>query len=369
MNLKELPAVFVSFLSFKLNIQECSPLTVNEYCIDLRCFFKYIIAQRNDIEEKAVDISVVDAKLAESVTRDEIFSYLLYLAKDKKIKPTTRSRKLSAIKSFYKYHTTSAFTFSNNPAKDIDSPKLKYRLPVVMTLDEARCLLSSFDKTDPNYRRNYLIVLLFLNCGMRLSELVGINLSDIDSDFNRFVVRGKGGKIRILYFNDACKAALVDYLGVREMIARSYGKKVKNLDALFLSSQGNRISVKTVQWMIKRQLEISGLSEKGYSVHKLRHTAATLMYNEGGVDILVLKEILGHSQLNTTQIYTHVRRDDVQYAISQNPLNGNFEKREDERSKKKAYKPKTSRKPLFTVNDTIRKKYGVEASDDTEGKK
>lgn len=365
MDFKGLPTVFVSFLSYKLNIQECSPLTVNEYCIDLRCFFKYIIAQRNEVEEKTVDISVVDAKVAESVTSDEIYSYLLYLAREKNIKPTTRSRKLSAIKSFYKYHTTKAFTFSNNPAKDIDSPKLKYRLPVVMTLEEARCLLDSFDKADPHYRRNYLIVLLFLNCGMRLSELVGVNLSDIDSDFNRFVVRGKGGKTRILYFNDACKQALVDYLGVRETIARSRGRNIRNRDALFLSSQGNRISVKTVQWMIKRQLEISGLSEKGYSVHKLRHTAATLMYNEGGVDILVLKEILGHSQLNTTQIYTHVRRDDVQYAISQNPLNGNFEKRDAERRMKKAYKPKTSGKPLFTANKVIREKYGT--AKNTEG--
>ena len=219
-------------------------------------------------------------------------------------------------------------------------------------------LLDSFDRTDPNYRRNFLIALLFLNCGMRLSELAGIDLTDIDSDFKRFVVRGKGSKTRVLYFNAACRQALVDYLTVRESVARSRGRSIKDRNALFLSTEGNRISVKTIQWMMKRQFELSGLDKRGYSVHKLRHTAATLMYNEGGVDLLLLKEILGHSQLNTTQIYTHVRKLGIQDALSSNPLNVQ-DSRKHRRRKKRGYIPVVPKKSLFVLSDTLREKYGI----------
>ena len=218
--------------------------------------------------------------------------------------------------------------------------------------------MDSFDKKDPHYKRNYLIALMFLNCGMRLSELAGIDMADIDSDFKRFIVRGKGSKTRVLYFNEACRLALVDYLAVREAIARSRGHSVKEKDALFLSSEGNRMSVKTIQWMIKRQLEISGLDKRGYSVHKLRHTAATLMYNEGGVDVLLLKEILGHSHLSTTQIYTHVRKAEIQNALTRNPLNVSSTKKH-VRRKKRGYQPVRPKTPLFVLNKTLRDKYGV----------
>lgn len=358
MDLTGLPPVFVSFLSYKLNIQGCSPLTVNEYCIDLRCFFKYIISKRSGVTEKEADISAVDAAFAESVSSDEIYSYLLELAQKKKAKATTRSRKLSTIKAFYKYHTAKSHLLQNNPAKDVDAPKIPSGLPIVMSLDEAQMLLASFDKTDPNYRRNFLIVMLFLNCGMRLSELAGIDLTDIDSDFRRFVVRGKGSKTRVLYFNDACRQALIDYLMVRETVARSRGRSIKDHNALFLSTEGNRMSVKTIQWMIKRQFELSGLDKRGYSVHKLRHTAATLMYNEGGVDILLLKEILGHAQLNTTQIYTHVRKLGIQNALSSNPLNLSSVGKH-KRRKKRAYVPVKPKTPLFVLNNTLREKYGI----------
>lgn len=358
MDLTGLPTVMVSFLSYKLNIQGCSPLTVNEYCSDLRCFFRYIISKRTNTPEKEVDISVLDAAYAESVTSDEIYSYLLELAQVKKSKPTTRSRKLSAIKAFYKYHTSKSHQISNNPAKDVDAPKIPSTLPIVMTLQEAQMLISSFDKTDPNYKRNLFIVLAFLNCGMRLSELAGIDLSDIDSDYCRFVVRGKGSKTRVLYFNDVCRQALIDYLMVRESVARSRGRSIKDKNALLLSTEGNRMSVKTIQWMINRQFKLSGLDKRGYSVHKLRHTAATLMYNEGGVDILLLKEILGHSQLSTTQIYTHVRQGGLQIALSNNPLNINFTPTHQRRKKRSKKIPKQKR-PVFVITNTLREKYGI----------
>lgn len=321
MELKGLPDIIVSFLSYKLNIQGCSRLTVDEYLLDLRCFFRYVISKRSGVNEKEADLSVLDDAFADSVTENEVYDYLLNLAVGRSAKPTTRCRKLSCIKSFYKFHTTKSHRLKNNPAENVDSPKKQRQLPIFLSLDESKRLLDSFDPNDPFFHRNYMITLLFLNSGIRLSELVGISLSDIDSDMTRFVVHGKGSKDRMLYFNEVCREELKQYLAVREKIATSKGHKIKDSNALFLSANGNRISQKTVQWLIKRQLELSGLSERGYSVHKLRHTAATLMYNESKVDVLVLKDILGHEQLSTTQIYAHVNKDGVKKALDSNPLN------------------------------------------------
>lgn len=318
---KDLPSIIVNFLSHKLNIQGRSQLTVDEYAYDLRYFFKYVVAARTNSSLKEADISCVDASFADSVDEDDVYCFLLYLAKDKHAKPTTRSRKLASIRSFYKYHTVKSRLLKNNPAKNVDAPKMPYRLPIAMGYDEALQLLSSLDKKDINYRRDYLIILIFLNCGIRLSELVGINLSDIDSDYQRFTVRGKGDKERALFFNDACREALLEYLLVRQKPTLARGKKVIDTDALFLSRNGVRISKKTVQWIINRQLEVSGLGEKGYSTHKLRHTAATLMYNMGKVDVLLLQQMLGHEQLNTTQIYTHVASDKLKEAMTKSPFN------------------------------------------------
>jgi len=350
MDLTGLPTIIISFLSHKLNVQRCSPLTVKEYLIDLRCFFRYIMSKRTGVEEKKADISVIDAEYADSVTADEIYQYLIEIAANRNVKATTQSRKLSTIRSFYKFHTNISHQLTNNPAKYMDAPKIKKGLPVVMSLGEARLLLESFDKTDPNYRRNFLIVLLFLNCGIRLSELVGINLTDIDSDMQSFTVHGKGGTTRVLYFNTVCRDALLDYLLVRQSIARSRGRSIKDTNALFLSTNGTRISNKTVQWMLKRQLEISGLDKRGYSVHKLRHTAATLMYNEGNVDILMLKEILGHAQLNTTQIYTHVRKLGLKVALESNPLNDLADPIRGKRKKRSGPIPQPD-EPMFILKD------------------
>lgn len=315
------PQIIVNFLSYKLNIQARSQLTVNEYAIDLKCFFRYIIALRTGIAEKDADISIVDAEFAESISPDDIYGYLLYLAQNRKLKPTTRSRKLATIRSFYKYHTTKSRILKNDPAKDVDAPRLPMGLPVVMTMEESLLLLDSFDKSDINYKRDYFITLLFLSCGLRLSELVGINLSDIDTDFNRFTVRGKGNKTRVLFFNEACKDALRAYLEVRQKSTIAWGRRVKDTDALFLSRRGTRLSNKTVQWMLDKQLKLCGLNERGYSAHKLRHTAATLMYSESGIDVMMLKEILGHAQLSTTQIYTHVKSEAVKQALEKSPFN------------------------------------------------
>ena len=208
----------------------------------------------------------------------------------------------------------------NNPAEKVESPKKKKSLPKYMSYEEAVIFIetvrSDTSQTDYARIRNFCMVTLFLNCGMRLSELVGINLNDLDRFLQSVRILGKGNKERILYFNDACRAALEEYIPMREQ------QKVatENENALFLSRFGKRIDNRSVQLIVEKYLELAGLGNRGLSVHKLRHTAATLMYSKGGVDVRVLKEILGHEQLNTTQIYTHVSNSEVEAAMAKNPL-------------------------------------------------
>ncbi len=321
--MEQIPLIINSFLAYKETIQNCSPLTVKEYYNDLRTFFRYIIASRNgkDLTElERIDTSQVDESLAGSVTADEVYSFLLFLSKEKHNKASARARKLSAIKAFYKYHTKKSKKLNENPTKDIDSPAVKQALPKYLSLEESLRLLDSVDKSNRTYERDYCIITLFLNCGMRLSELVGINLTDISDDMSKLVVTGKGSKMRNIYLNSACRDALQAYLKVRAKAAMEKGRPILDKNALFLSGKNRRISNKTVQWLIKKQLAESGLAGKGYSVHKLRHTAATLMYNSGNVDVRALKDILGHEQLNTTQIYTHVSDKKLEEAMESNPL-------------------------------------------------
>lgn len=320
-----LPEPILTFAGYKSSIQNCSELTVREYVNDVILFFRYIIVSRKgdkpeNIDMKTIDVSPLDYALAESVKTEEIYGYMLYLAQGRGNKVRIRARRLSAIKAFYKYHTVKSRKLTNNPAKDIDSPAVKPALPKYMSLDESIRLLESIPADCPTYERDYCIITLFLNCGMRLSELVGINLSDIEQDLSKLVVTGKGSKMRMVYLNDACKSALADYLKVRQIKATQYGQPIIDKNALFLSSRRTRISNQMVQTLVYKYLKIAGLQGKGLSVHKLRHTAATLMYNEGEVDVLALKDILGHEQLTTTQIYTHLSDKKLQEAVQANPL-------------------------------------------------
>lgn len=273
-------------------------------------------------ELDSISISGVDEAFINSVRPDEVYSYLLYLTNTRKNKPNSRARRLSAIKAFYKYHTSKTRAVKINPVADVDAPKKAKTLPKFLSLDESKKLLDAVDRNSETFERDYCILTFFLNCGMRLSELVGINLADVSDDMTKLVVTGKGAKQRVIYLNDACRAALGDYLAVREKKAHERGRTIPDgaKNALFLSSRNLRISDKTVQWLVKRHLALAGLEGKGYSTHKLRHTAATLMYNYGDVDVMTLKDILGHEQLNTTQIYTHVSNEKLAEAMSNNPL-------------------------------------------------
>lgn len=324
--MQELPEVLTAFAAYKRSIQNCSALTVQEYINDLVLFFRYILLTRDgkkvdkDTDMTEVPIDRVDYGLAASVRSEEIYSFMLYLAEDRGNKVRIRARRLSAIKAFYKYHTVKSHRFENNPAKDIDSPTVKPALPKYLNLADSISLLKSVPEDAKNRERDYCILTMFLNCGMRLAELVGINLSDIATDLTKLTVTGKGAKMRVVYLNTACRDALRDYLAVRQNAASEHGKPIIDKNALFLSSRNTRISRESVQKIVYKYLDLAGLGGRGLSVHKLRHTAATLMYNEGNVDVRTLMNILGHEQLTTTQIYTHVSDKQLEEAVESNPL-------------------------------------------------
>lgn len=320
----EAPQILRDFLSYHENVKAHSQRTVDEYFLDLRNFFRYIKQLRDpmltnkNLDE--IDIADIDLELIGSVCLTDIYSYMAYLSRDRiqhqnsrnsnyGLNAASRARKIATIRSFYNYLTNKAHLLHENPVKDIDSPKLQKTLPKYLTLDESINLLNSVD--GKHQERDYCILTLFLNCGLRISELVGLNLNDIQDDALR--VLGKGSKTRIIYLNDACQDALRRYLAVRRPITG------RDASALFLSSHNERISRSTVHAMVKKRLSAAGLDSSQYSSHKLRHTAATLML-QNGVDVRAVQEVLGHDHLNTTQIYTHIDNESLRIAAKANPL-------------------------------------------------
>ncbi len=320
---KTFPLVLKDYASYLVAIKGNSDKTVAEYLLDLRTFFRFLKMREENLDlstDEFEKISIRDLTLddVKAVTSQNIIDYLMYVNIERQNSPTTRMRKLSAIKSFYKYAYSKRHLIDNNPAQDVDAPQKSRTLPKYLSLDEAISLLEAIkaDRESKTVVRDYAIVALFLNTGMRLSELVGLNLQSFDSELKTVRVIGKGKKERMIYLNDAAREATRDYIRLRldpNYIATS-------TNALFLSRRQERISPKTVQWMVNKYLSIAGLGTRGLSVHKLRHTAATLMYQTGKVDIRVLKDILGHEQLNTTQIYTHVVDRNIEEAMEKNPL-------------------------------------------------
>lgn len=311
------PPIIRDFLTYNESIKGKSSASIDEYYLDLLTFFRYIKMQRRlaDDAEKFEDITIsdVDIELIKTVTLSDIYAFLVFCKNERGNNAATRARKGSTLRIFFKYLTSHMHLLETNPAELLESPKVKKSLPKHLTLDECKKLLSVVD--GPYKTRDYCILTLFLNCGMRLAELCGLNLTDISSDGSLRIL-GKGNKERIVYLNDACVSALAAYLPDRPVD----GVPLSEKQALFLSRNKRRISNKTVQHLVYTYLEKAGLSGRGLSTHKLRHTAATLMYQHGNVDIRVLKDILGHANLGTTQIYTHVSDDQVRSALSANPL-------------------------------------------------
>ncbi len=310
----EAPQIIKDFLLYKQNVQGRSSKTVDEYYIDLRTFFRYINMSRglcdSSISFEEIDISNVDTKLVSTVTLREVYEFLNYILRNRGNNHAARARKTSSLRQFYKYLEKNNF-ISSNPIKELESPKQKKSLPKYLTLEQSIELLNAVD--GPYMERDYCILTLFLNCGLRLSELCGLNYSDIRTD-NTMRVLGKGNKERVIYLNSACLSAIKSYMKVRPV------EGLKDKNALFISRNHNRMSPKTVQALVYKYLEKIGLNSQGYSCHKLRHTAATLMYQTGDVDIRVLKEILGHENLGTTEIYTHLSNQQLKQASEKNPL-------------------------------------------------
>ena len=311
------PPIIRDFLTYNEVIKGKSSKSVDEYYLDLQTFFRYLLIIRGKADQKTpfeeIDISCVDAELIRSVTISDLYAFIVYCKDERGNNAATRARKTSTLRIFFKYLTSQIHLLENNPAEMLESPKVKSGLPKHLSIEDSLELLSVVD--GPNKERDYCILTLFLNCGMRLSELCGLNLSDIHSD-GTLRLLGKGNKERIVYINDACDAAIKAYLAVRPNDGIEFGDR----NALFISRNKRRLSYKTVQHIVKTYLEKAGLGGQGYSTHKLRHTAATLMYQHGNVDIRVLKDILGHSNLGTTQIYTHISDTQIKNAIDSNPL-------------------------------------------------
>ncbi len=316
----ECPEQLNNFCNYMSHLNR-SKLTIEQYKTDLIMFFQYLRAsQKHRIptgeELNAENISDFSLEELRAVKGDDVFRFLRYVTDERGNKPCARARKLSSIKSFFKYLVNVREVLEVNPAVAINTPKIDKRLPKYLSLEESIDLLEAVeaDGESENRERDYCILTLFLNCGIRLSELVGINLSDMDRNFTKLRVIGKGSKERVIYLNDASRQSIASYLQVRG------SREIKDKNALFISRLGKRVSRPTVQHIVYKYLERAGLEFRHLSTHKLRHTAATLMYQEGHVDVRVLKEILGHEQLNTTQIYTHVNDAQVRSAMDANPL-------------------------------------------------
>ena len=317
------PAFLREFASYKSVIEGCTEKTVCEYLSDLRTFFRYLEAKAKGLPTEGdsfmeIDISHFTVDDVRAITGSDVLEFMLYAGQNRGNGWSAKSRKLSTLKVFFKYMHLHKHLIDKNPTEDIGAPRRHTTLPKYLTLEESIMLLEAV-KSDTESKttvRDFAIVTLFLNCGMRLSELVGIDLTDIDRDLRSLRVLGKGNKERVIYLNEACRRALVEYIAERQKDDTSIIKTM----ALFLSSRKTRISAKTVQWMVYKYLDAAGLGGRGLSVHKLRHTAATLMYQSGEVDVRVLKDILGHAQLNTTQIYTHVSDENMEHAVAVNPL-------------------------------------------------
>ena len=316
-NPDECPYFLNDFFTYQRVVLLKSEKTIEAYYIDLRVFLRYLKVKKGvvpkDTPFKNIDISDIPIEYIKSLTKLDILQYLNYVAAERNNSAKTRHRKLASIRLFFRCMSRDLGLIDSDPAKDVDYPKMPDHLPKFLTLDESINLLENMNTDDPFYLRDYCIVTLFINCGMRLSELVGLNMQDVNIDERSMRLLGKGNKERIIHINDACADAIVSYLPTRKL-------SDKEPNALFLSKQGSRLCNRRVEQIVDNALRDSNLDHRGFSTHKLRHTAATLMYQHGNVDPLMLKEILGHKSISTTEIYTHISNEGLKQAMDASPL-------------------------------------------------
>ena len=310
------PPIIKEFLGYMGTVKGKSPLTVEEYFMDLRTFFRYMKQHRNQVPQDMpfdeISIDDIDLEFIKTITLTDVYEYMNFVSTQRKNKATTRSRKVSSLRTYFQYLTNKVNKLEHNPITELETPKTKKSLPKYLTLEQSMDLLNAVE--GPYQSRDYCIITLFLNCGMRLTELVTINMGDFKQDTIR--ITGKGNKERLVYLKDACLEALDHYKKARAALPNLPADE----RALFVSKRtGKRLTARRVEQIVARCLQSAGLSGRGFSPHKLRHTAATLMY-QGGVDMLALKEILGHESVSTTQIYTHINQERLRAAVKASPL-------------------------------------------------
>ncbi|MCH5350168.1 MAG: tyrosine recombinase XerC [Oscillospiraceae bacterium] len=314
---KECPSFLNDFFTYQRVVKIKAERTLESYYIDLRLFLRYVKIAKGAVDPKTpledITISDVPLEYVRDFSKLDILNYLSYVATERNNTAKTRHRKLASLKVFYSCLYRDLNLIPYDPTKDVDYPKMHEHLPKYLTLNDSIKLLENMNNNDPYYYRDYCIITLFINCGMRLSELVGLNMQDVNLDDRTMRLLGKGNKERIIHINDACASSIVQYLSERKPSASEQ-------NALFLSKRGTRITNRRVQQIVDNALRDSNLDNQGYSTHKLRHTAATLLYNYGNVDTLILKEILGHKSISTTEIYTHLGNDSVKEAMDASPL-------------------------------------------------
>ncbi|MGG7177634.1 tyrosine recombinase XerC [Clostridium paraputrificum] len=309
----------VDFLNYLETIKGKSVNTIKGYSVDLTLFFRFLkvykgLVTDTSLEFAEIPIDDISKDFIQGVKLTDIYAFLSYVEKQRDNGSYARARKVATLKSFFKFLQGKAKIIDDNPTLELESPKINKRHPVYLTLDQSLELLNSLDENNSNYPRDYCILTLFLNCGMRLSELCSIRLDKIKGDI--LTIIGKGDKERTVYLNDACLKSIEDYLKVRDdSKALDEDKKY-----LFLSSRNRPINKRTVELLVKKHIGNAGIVDGKYTPHKLRHTAATLMYKYGNVDIRSLQSILGHENISTTQIYTHVDDDALREAVKANPL-------------------------------------------------
>lgn len=316
---ESLPLIVVDFLNYLETIKGKSMNTIDAYKVDLTMFFRFLKLYRDEVtdtntEFEDIVINNVDNNFIKKIKLSELYAFMSFLEKYRNNSAYARARKVATLKSFFKYLQNKAKIIDENPTLELESPKINKRHPIYLNLNESIQLLKSMDKNKKSYYRDYCIITLFLNCGMRLSELCNIRLDKISGD--TLTIIGKGNKERTVYLNEACMKALSDYLSNRDDSKAS----VDNKKYLFLSNRGTPINKRTVEIMVKNYTKRAGLKDEKYTPHKLRHTAATLMYKHGDVDIRSLQTILGHENISTTQIYTHVDDETLREAVKSNPL-------------------------------------------------
>ncbi|MGN9163408.1 tyrosine recombinase XerC [Clostridium sulfidigenes] len=317
-----LPKILKDYLSYLSSVKGVSSNTLVAYAYDLTLFFKFLKVHNNevtlsqDVIFENIPIDNISSDYLKNLELVDFYTYLSFLENMRENGTYAKARKVASLKSFFHYLCSKAKIIPTDPTLDLESPKIGKRSPIYLTLDESRDLLAVANNRDKNSPRDLCIITLFLNCGVRLSELCSINIANIKGD--TLTVIGKGNKERTIYLNKASIKAINKYLVVRNDIADKVHSE--DTEALFISGKYRRINKRTVERIIKKYVGAAGLDTDKYTPHKLRHTSATLLHKHGGVDVKTLQEILGHENVSTTQIYVHVDDETLRDAINTHPL-------------------------------------------------